>query len=195
MTLPSDRLQHELTYQYPSARRPQRAPLYILTSSIVMHSFTSSAILSFLFSLAISAESKNPKPCTIVSPVTEAYYDLKPIAVQPLIDHKPAHKDDKKESWHARGYDYGTNFTLNFCRPVIEDLQDVVGVHESHWKNVSAFYRYNDKVYSIGCVHVSRFYLTGFENLPQDTPDPVLIISHPTDSSHQSSFSEDGSWF
>ncbi|MCJ1346696.1 Cation-independent mannose-6-phosphate receptor CI-MPR [Peltigera leucophlebia] len=115
-----------------------------------MPSLTSSAILLVLVFLAISAESKDRKPCTIVSPVTEAYYDLNTIAVQPLIDHKPAHKDDKKESWHARGYDYGTNFTLNFCRPVIEDLQDVVGVHESHWKNVSAFYRYNDKVYSIG---------------------------------------------
>lgn len=168
----------------------------ILTSSIVMHSFTSAILPVLLFSLAISAESKDPKPCTIVSPVTEAYYDLNTIAVRPLIDHKPAHKDDKKESWHARGYDYGTNFTLNFCRPVIEDLQDVVGVHESHWQNVSAFYRYNDKIYSIGCVHVSRnFILIGFDILPPRYSRLVLMISHPIDSSHQSSSSEDGSWF
>lgn len=157
--------------QYPSIRRPQRVSLDILTSFIAMRSFTSSALLSVLFfSSAIIVESKDPKPCTIVSPVTEAYYDLNTIAVQPLIDHKPAHKDDKKESWHARGYDYGTNFTLNFCRPVIEDLQDVVGVQESHWKNVSAFYRYNDKVYSIGCVHVSRLQSASIFS-PRDIPD------------------------
>lgn len=147
----SDRLHHERLSIPFNSLTPRGVIIYILTSFIAMHSFAFSAILSVLFfSSAIIVEAENPKPCTIVSPVTEAYYDLNTIAVQPLIDHKPAHKDDKKESWHARGYDYGTNFTLNFCRPVIEDLKDVVGVQESHWKNVSAFYRYNDKVYSIG---------------------------------------------
>lgn len=153
----SDRFHHERLSIPFNSLTPRGVIIYILTPFIAMHSFTSSAVLSVLFlSSAIIVEAKNPKPCTIVSPVTEAYYDLNTIAVQPLIDHKPAHKDDKKESWHARGYDYGTNFTLNFCRPVIEDLKDVVGVQESHWKNVSAFYRYNDKVYSIGCVRAPR---------------------------------------
>ena len=108
-------------------------------------------LLSFLFSSTSAAADSEPlKPCTIFSPATGAYYDLNTIAVQPLIDHKPAHKDDKKESWHAKGYDYGTNFTLNFCRPVIEDLQKVEGVPESLWKNVSAYYKYDEKTYSIG---------------------------------------------
>lgn len=119
----------------------------------VMRSTFLPIILSILFSsTAIAADSDPLKPCTIFSPATGAYYDLNTIAVQPLVDHKPVHKDDKKESWHAKGYDYGTNFTLNFCRPVIEDLQKVEGVSESLWKNVSAYYKYDDKIYSIGYI-------------------------------------------
>ena len=75
-----------------------------------------------------------------------------PIKVLPLKDHKKAHKDDRIESWHARGYDYGTNFTLNFCAPVIETLTDVVGIAEGLWGNVSAYYEMNGKTYSIGSV-------------------------------------------
>lgn len=109
-----------------------------------------------LSSTSVFADSEPPKPCTIFSPFTGAYYDLNSIAVQPLVDHKPAHKDDRTESWHSRGYDYGTNFTLNFCRPVIEDISNVVGVDDSLWKNVSAFYKYNDETYSIGYVSIVK---------------------------------------
>lgn len=109
-----------------------------------------------LSSISVFADSEPPKPCTISSPSTGAYYDLNEIAVQPLVDHKPQHKDDRTESWHARGYDYGTNFTMNFCRPVIEDVSDVVGVDDSLWKNVSAFYEHDGKFYSIGYVPIGK---------------------------------------
>jgi cation-dependent mannose-6-phosphate receptor len=60
-------------------------------------------------------------------------------------------KDARNDSWHAKGYDYGANFTLNICGSVIEDLEDVNEVSEYSWRNVSAFYRTaNDEVYSIG---------------------------------------------
>ncbi|KAL6713498.1 Cation-independent mannose-6-phosphate receptor CI-MPR [Lecanora helva] len=108
------------------------------------------ALLALLSSTAYAADSKETKPCQVYNPTNGKFYDLNPITVQPLQDHKKAHKDDRTESWHARGYDYETNFTLNFCAPVIEKLEDVVGVKEELWKNVSAFYRQNDKTYSIG---------------------------------------------
>ena len=65
---------------------------------------------------------------------------------------KKVHGDDRDESWHAKGHDYGTNFTLNICAPVIEDLEDVVEVDKARWRNVSAFYRSDGKTYSIGWV-------------------------------------------
>ena len=47
----------------------------------------------------------------------------------------------------------GYNFTLNFCGGVVEDLKakgGVVGVDEELWRNVSAFYEQDGKVYSMG---------------------------------------------
>ncbi|KAI5294459.1 Cation-independent mannose-6-phosphate receptor [Ascosphaera acerosa] len=107
------------------------------------------------------------KPCTLKSPLTGAYFDLNKIAI-----HAPPPKDGssesgngdskpkpviggevRSESWRARGYDYGANFTMNICAPVVEELGDVVGVQEGLRKNVSAFYTKDDKVYSIGQVN------------------------------------------
>ncbi len=90
-----------------------------------------------------------PKPCTIHSPSTGSYYDLRPLDLSLQQSSKP--KDSRTESWHAKGYDYPANFSLNFCGPVIESLEDVDGIPESRWKNVSAFYTTaKDKTYSIG---------------------------------------------
>ena len=100
----------------------------------------------------LAADPKETKPCTVYNPSNGNTYDLNTITVQPLIDHKKAHKDDRIESWHARGYDYDTNFTMNFCAPVIETMDDVVGVEKKLWRNVSAFYTTGKKTYSIGYV-------------------------------------------
>ncbi|KAI4241076.1 MAG: hypothetical protein L6R42_011381 [Xanthoria sp. 1 TBL-2021] len=107
-------------------------------------------VLFFFFLPSFAADSKPLLPCTIYQPTTNAYYDISPIAVQPLVDHKKAHKDDRTESWHARGYDIGTNFTLNFCAPVIETIEEAVGIKEDLLKNISAFYEWKGKKYSIG---------------------------------------------
>jgi len=94
---------------------------------------------------------KPVKPCTIRSPSSGAFFDLNSLHIQPPSkDSKSSKKDDKPESWHAKGYDYGANFTLNICGPVVEELDDVVGVHKSLWKNTSAFYTVGKRTYSIG---------------------------------------------
>lgn len=108
------------------------------------------ALLGLPIPTLAASDSKSPKPCTIHSPSSGSYYDLTPLSVQPLHDGKKAHKDDRAESWHARGYDYAANFTLNFCAPVIEEVRDVVGVERRLWRNVSAFYELDGKTYSIG---------------------------------------------
>ena len=110
-----------------------------------------SVLLSIIPSPTLAADLEKPlDPCTIRSPLNGAFYDLNTITVQPRIDHKKAHKDDREESWHARGYDYGKNFTLNFCAPVIETLKNVADVDEKLWGDVSAYYTDGNSNYSIG---------------------------------------------
>lgn len=99
---------------------------------------------------AASDDVKKPSnPCTIAS-TSGSFYDLGPLSILPPTYGKKPGKNDKTSSWHARGYDYKSNFTLNVCAPVIEDVEDVVGVDRGHWKNVSAFYEFEDKTYSLG---------------------------------------------
>jgi hypothetical protein len=111
------------------------------TATMRRHALT--ALLSILTSAIFAVDNRPLKPCTIVSPSSGDFYDLNTIT-------KKVNKDDRTESWHSRGYDYGTNFTLNFCAPVIETLEDVVGVDEALWQNVTAFYKLEGKTYSIG---------------------------------------------
>jgi cation-dependent mannose-6-phosphate receptor len=88
-------------------------------------------------------------PCTIASS-SGSFYDLRPLSVLLPAEGKKRGKNDKTDSWHARGYDYKSNFTLNICAPVVEDVEHVVGIGKSEWKNVSAFYEFEDKTYSLG---------------------------------------------
>lgn len=92
------------------------------------------------------------EPCT-VSSTTGAFYDLRSLSISvPAGDKKPA-KGEKVGDWHARGYDYHdhrANFTLNICAPVVGQVEDVVGVDRSLWRNVSAYYDLGSKRYSIG---------------------------------------------
>lgn len=91
-------------------------------------------------------------PCTIRSPTSGAFFNLNPVHIEAPKPGSKASKDARIESWSARGYDYGANFTLNFCGPVVEEFKDVVGVDEKRWGNISAYYEMDGKVYSIGYV-------------------------------------------
>ncbi|KAG9679478.1 mannose 6-phosphate receptor domain-containing protein, partial [Aureobasidium melanogenum] len=123
-----------------------------------MHSSILCHLLAFGLPVALGAaasddskaKKENHAPCTIRSPTSGAFFDLNPIHVVLPDDPKKASKDARNESWSARGYDYGANFTLNFCGPVVENLTNVVGLDEPTWQNVSAFYMLDGKTYSIG---------------------------------------------
>jgi cation-dependent mannose-6-phosphate receptor len=99
-------------------------------------------------------KSKAPpvKPCTVRSQTSGAFFDLHSLAIQPLPKDQIGKKKGEAtlESWHAKGYDYGSNFTLNFCDPVVEELKDVEGVDKALWRNVSAFYTVGKETFSIG---------------------------------------------
>lgn len=142
-----------------TANNPARRCLRIPRPSVltIMKATLWAALLFLLSAADFSRAADSPKttkptkPCTARSPTTERYFDLNP------IHRKPKDKDDKRrkddeviESWHARGYDYGANFTINFCGPVVEDLTNVQDLKEELWKNVSAYYEVGDKQYALG---------------------------------------------
>jgi cation-dependent mannose-6-phosphate receptor len=120
-------------------------------------------LLALLPSLvaAVPADSEKkkdppPKPCTIRSTSSGNFFDLNSLAIK--LPKEEKEKDGKRsagtkpmpESWHIKGYDYGTNFTMNICAPVVEELSDVVGVSSSAAKNVSAYYTKGGETYSMG---------------------------------------------
>ncbi|KAL3423610.1 hypothetical protein PVAG01_05357 [Phlyctema vagabunda] len=104
--------------------------------------------------IAAAASDEKPKekptePCTTSS--SGSFYDLRALTAEHVEEGKKASKSGRTESWHAKGYDYHANFTMNFCAPVVEPVEDVIGIHDKQmWKNVSAYYETNGKIYSIG---------------------------------------------
>lgn len=80
-----------------------------------------------------------------------AFFDLRPdMAVVP--EKGKSHPYAVTKDYHARGYDYGRNFTLNICGSVVDEVSDVVGVDAKQWANISAYYVEDGKVYSMGFV-------------------------------------------
>jgi len=115
-----------------------------------MRSFLLSVLVLLSAHYTIAASDKPLKPCTVISPTSERFFDLNPIRrLPPSGDHKKK-KDGEEGSWHAKGYDYGANFTINFCGPVVEELDEVQDLEKNLWRNVSAFYEKGSKQYAIG---------------------------------------------
>jgi cation-dependent mannose-6-phosphate receptor len=72
------------------------------------------------------------------------------MAIYVAEGEKPPSKGSPTEDYLARGWDYGSNFTLNICNAVVKKVEDVVGVEKALWQNVSAYYESKGKVYSLG---------------------------------------------
>ncbi|KAF2230953.1 mannose 6-phosphate receptor domain-containing protein [Viridothelium virens] len=106
------------------------------------------AALIFPNPLASAAKESAARSCTEKSSSTGSFFDLSPISI-PSHGKKSA-KNARKESWQANGYDYGSNFTLNFCAPVVEELDKVEGIREKEQEDVGAYYEDDGRVYSIG---------------------------------------------
>ncbi len=116
-----------------------------------MHFSTSLLLLLFSSvpsSLAAADVKPPPKSCTTHSVSTGSFYDLRPLQ---LTIEGTKYQSASNESYHVKGYDYPANFTINFCGPVVESLEDVEGVPSSRQKNVSAYYKdHRGDIYSIG---------------------------------------------
>jgi cation-dependent mannose-6-phosphate receptor len=88
-------------------------------------------------------------PC-VATATSGAFFDLRPDTAIVVVEGEKHLKSTPAEDYMARGWDYGSNFTLNVCNAVVKPVRDVVGVEKSHWKNVSAYYETKGKVYSLG---------------------------------------------
>lgn len=109
-----------------------------------------SVLLLLLSQYATAASDKPLKPCTVVSPTSDRFFDLNPLQRLPPAEDSKKKKESDEGSWHARGYDYGANFTINFCGPVVEELDEVQDLDKNMWRNVSAFYEKGGKQWAIG---------------------------------------------
>ncbi|KAK4099031.1 mannose 6-phosphate receptor domain-containing protein [Parathielavia hyrcaniae] len=88
-------------------------------------------------------------PCVATS-TNGAFFDLRPDAAVVVSEDSKPPKGVPTEDYVARGWDYGSNFTLNVCNPVVKRVDDVVGVDKALWRNISAYYETKGKIYSLG---------------------------------------------
>ncbi|KAK5663846.1 hypothetical protein OQA88_49 [Cercophora sp. LCS_1] len=122
-----------------------------------MHSQGPRNILLALAALAgaVYAEDKSSTTTStatacVATSTSGAFYDLRMDVAVAAEEGVKTPKGVPTEDYLARGYDYGSNFTLNICGPVVKKVEDVIGVDKSSWKNVSAYYTSKGKVYSLG---------------------------------------------
>ncbi|KAI1124775.1 mannose-6-phosphate receptor binding domain-containing protein [Nemania abortiva] len=109
-------------------------------------SFTSTA-------LAADAEPTTTTTACTASSTSGAFFDLRPdAAIKPKPDgSRPSHsRGAPLTDYKARGFDYGSNFTLNICNAVVEPIEDVQDIEESKWQNISAYYVSKGEYYSLG---------------------------------------------
>lgn len=79
-----------------------------------------------------------------------AFFDLRPDTAVVVPEGEKPPKGSPVDDYVARGWDYGSNFTLNFCSPVVKEVEDVVGLDKDLWNNVSAYYETKGKIYALG---------------------------------------------
>jgi cation-dependent mannose-6-phosphate receptor len=121
----------------------------------LLSSPTATLALLSLASSSLAAEADKTTttaPCTATS-TSGSFYDLRlDIAVKaPADGSKPAHSNGAPTvDYHARGYDYGSNFTMNLCGPVVGKIDNVIGIDKGTWQNISAYYVSKGDVYSLG---------------------------------------------
>ncbi|KAG0671928.1 Cation-independent mannose-6-phosphate receptor CI-MPR [Pichia californica] len=55
------------------------------------------------------------EPCTIINPLTNQFYDLRPLS--------SIGNDGEIQAWNAKGFDYGKNFSIGICSTPLRQLK------------------------------------------------------------------------
>lgn len=112
----------------------------------LLASLTSTALLLLPTLAQTEAPLLEDPECTITSPHTESFFDLRPL--RRLKDQTPPHHD-----WHVKGQDYPSNFTLNICEPIVSTLTTLDNPNQPPLpENIAAYYVAENITYSIGAV-------------------------------------------
>ncbi|KAJ3560683.1 hypothetical protein NPX13_g9219 [Xylaria arbuscula] len=121
-------------------------PLPVYPAILSLLALTSTAVAS-------DAEATTTVTACTASSTSGAFFDLRPdAAIKPKPDgSRPSHsRGAPLTDYKARGWDYGSNFTLNICNAVVEPIEDVHGIEDSKWQNISAYYVSEGEYYSLG---------------------------------------------
>lgn len=115
---------------------------------VLLHVALSPAFAANIYSRDDSTALPAPDdpPCTITSPHTGSFFDLRPLIRQP----QTASSDDIDDAneWTASGHDYNTTFHLNICNKVLSDVSGARG--DPPPANISAFYERDGDLFSLG---------------------------------------------
>lgn len=84
----------------------------------------------------------------VATSTSGSFFDLRPDVA--VIADKTTKKSARTEDYQARGWDYGSNFTMNICGAVVKGVEDAMGVEKALWKNISAYYVQKGQVFSLG---------------------------------------------
>lgn len=115
------------------------------------NTFAAAAVLAASRVIAYTSEEEKPlRPCTIRSQVTGSFFDLSAVTILPPENPEEVEPEDWPQSWHARGYDYPSNFSINICHGVVEKIDQFADIDPELTKNVSAFYTYDGVSYALG---------------------------------------------
>ncbi|KAK7949546.1 hypothetical protein PG996_000133 [Apiospora saccharicola] len=102
---------------------------------------------------AIAADPEKTPTTTACTTTTTAgsFFDLRPDIAKKGTGAKHRRRGAAPEKdYHARGWDYGYNFTLNVCAPVVETPEAVQGINKDLWQNISAYYTSKSETFSLG---------------------------------------------
>ncbi|KXJ94877.1 mannose-6-phosphate receptor binding domain-containing protein [Microdochium bolleyi] len=137
--------------RFSSRTRPARAKSSFAHPAALL-ALVALAAPSVIARAAEADKTTTALPCTATSG-SGAFYDLRADIAVPAKEDGSKPKDSlhrPTSDYKPRGWDYGANFTLNICAPVVEPFDNVKDIEEGHWQNISAYYQLKGEVYSLG---------------------------------------------
>jgi cation-dependent mannose-6-phosphate receptor len=75
------------------------------------------------------------EPCTIINPLTNQFYDLRPLS--------SIGSDNEIQAWNSKGFDYGRNFSIGICSSPLKQLNaltDLDFIDISNKSQVGGYY-------------------------------------------------------
>ncbi|ODQ50897.1 mannose 6-phosphate receptor domain-containing protein [Saitoella complicata NRRL Y-17804] len=110
--------------------------------------------------LALATETPvEDQSCTLTNPLTKEYYDLRPLTRT---------SDLFSTDWSVNGHDYGANFTLNICAPLLNTTDDAPHSSAGYVDEDGQFISIGD-VNTVPILRGRRLTL----ELPSNTPCPT----------------------